>query len=119
MEDLQKEIKNRFRVAMTFLNLEIKDICDTLGFGESKVKNLRTGHQQITPEIALQLEDKYFINASWLIFGKGEMILPSFDIGEKKQKISNEEILKKLEERESFIEELRKETLLLKESLKS
>lgn len=117
MEDLQKEIKNRFRVAMTSLNLEIKDICEALEFGESKVKNLRTGHQQITPEIALQLENKYFINASWLIFGKGEMILPKFDIEEVKEKISNEEILKLLENRESFLEELKKETELIKSSL--
>lgn len=117
MEDLQKEIKNRFRVVMTHLNLEIKDICDALGFGESKVKNLRTGHQQITPEIALQLENKYFINASWLIFGKGEMMLPKFDIDDSKVKISNEEILKLLTDRESFLEEIKKETELIKNSL--
>lgn len=117
MDDLQKEIKNRFRVAMAYLNLEIKDICEALEFGESKVKNLRTGHQQITPEIALQLENKYFINASWLIFGKGEMILPKFDIGEAKEKISNEEILKKLQDRENLIQEMTEETKLLKNAL--
>ena len=119
MENLQREIKVRLRKILDEMDKSIKDVATDMNYSESKIKGLRTGNQFITPEIAIEFENKYFINASWLIFGRGERFIPKFDISEDKQKISNEEILKKLEERESFIEELKKETLLLKESLRS
>lgn len=119
MENLQKEIKQRLRKILDEIDKSIKDVSLDMKYTESKVKGLRSGNQFITPEIAIEFENIYFINASWLIFGRGEKFIPKFDIGEVKEKISNEDILKKLEERESFIEELKKETQFLKDSLNS
>lgn len=117
MENLQREIKVRLRKILDEMDKSIKDVTTDMNYSESKIKGLRTGNQFITPEIAIEFENRYFINASWLIFGRGEKFIPKFDIKEDKEKITNEQILKILQDRESFIEEIKKETELIKSSL--
>lgn len=118
MENLQKDIKQRLRKVLDEMDKSIKDVSIDMDYSESKVKGLRTGNQQITPEIAIEFENIYFINASWLIFGRGEKFIPKFSIDEPKEKISNEQILELLETRESSLEDIKKEIELIKNSLR-
>lgn len=118
MDNLQKEIKQRLRKILDEMDKSIKDVSLDMKYTESKVKGLRSGNQFITPEIAIEFENMYFINASWLIFGRGDKFIPKLNIqSEPQNRISNEEILKKLEERENLIQEIKDETKLLKDAL--
>lgn len=120
MENLQKEIKQRFRKILDEMDKSIKDVSSDMNYSESKVKGLRSGNQFITPEIAIEFENFYYINASWLIFGRGEKFIPKFDIGQsnEKTKLTNKEILEKLEFRDALIDEMKKESELIKSSLR-
>jgi hypothetical protein len=119
MDNLQREIKIRLRKILDELNKDIKTVSKDMKYTESKVKGLRSGNQFITPEIALDFENLYFINASWLIFGRGEKLIPKFNIGQfdEKLKLTNQEILEKLKARDVFLDEIKKENELIKNSL--
>lgn len=44
-----------------------------LGFKWDKIKNIETNLQKLTPEIALDIEDKFSFSFRWLLTGKGSM----------------------------------------------
>lgn len=115
MDTLKNEIKERLKEALRELNLDIKKTAKKLDSTDSRVMNLRGGHQKITPDIALEVEDKLNINATWLIFGRGEMFLPpKMDIKKEEEELnkktmSNEDFIKYLRKRDKDLEEVKKE----------
>jgi len=46
---------------------------ERLGFKWSKIKDIEIGKQKLSPEIALDIEDKFSFSFRWLLTGQGEM----------------------------------------------
>jgi plasmid maintenance system antidote protein VapI len=111
-------IHERLRKALKYKKYTHKEAGILLGFTETKVRDLANDRQKLTPEIALQIEDKLGINPVWLIFGRGDMIEAKMDLGDKKLSNSEkygtedaEEILKQKEKIKAEIMQEVKELL--------
>lgn len=124
MNDENLENKHiRLKTACASLNLKIDDVVKIMGYSASKLKSLRNANQTITPEIAMEFEVKLKINASWLIFGRGEMLITKMNLdsdlvnNEKSLKLSKNEVLKKLEDREKSIDFIKDEIEEMKKTL--
>jgi phage repressor protein C with HTH and peptisase S24 domain len=57
------------------LNLTQSEIGDKLGIPWSRIKDMESGKQKVSPELAELIEDKFSINGWWLLTGKGEMLI--------------------------------------------
>jgi len=50
------------------------DLGDALGFKWHKIKDIETGKQYLSPDIAHEMEEKYRISFKWLLTGEGAML---------------------------------------------
>jgi plasmid maintenance system antidote protein VapI len=82
-------IHNRLKELLKHKRYTQKEFGILLGFSAQQVTDMINGRKTVTPEIALQIEDKLGINPVWLIFGRGEMIEAKMDLGV--EKLSNSE----------------------------
>ena len=64
-----KEARNKLRLSQAELGVPFE-------YAYSKVRDMESGKQKITMEIAAGFEDKFSISSSWLLSGTGEMFLP-------------------------------------------
>ncbi len=117
---MRKDTAKRFKRFTQDVCSKYSEISDKMpNFSEQQIKDMANGNKKITPEIAVEFEEKYFLNATWLIFGRGDMYIPKFDLGieNNTKDMTNEEILETLEKREQNIESIRKEIQELKNKI--
>lgn len=110
----------RLREAFVKCNITTKEAAAQIKYPEQKIRDLKNGKQKITPEIALELENVFKINAVWLIFGRGDIFIPKFDLEKPNATIlSNDEILDTLKKREKEQEVILEELKQLRNDFKN
>ncbi len=117
---MKNDIANRFKFYKQTSNLQYKEIADKFeNITLQQIKDMANGNKNITPELALQLEEKLGINPIWLIFGRGEMIEAKIDLGVnaniEKENFNAKEYLEKQNE---FLIQLQKDNEELHKRLK-
>jgi len=83
-------MNDRFKMIVKTTGLKYIDFAKDMGWGEQKVKFLANGRQNITPDIALELEEKFGIDPCWLIFGRGNMYPPKMSLDDEAIKTDDE-----------------------------
>jgi len=81
----QKELKmilERLKTAMNTKKINIKEFSKIFEVTYAVARAIFDGRKKITPELALEIEEKLNIDAVWLIFGKGDMTTVRMDLGE-------------------------------------
>lgn len=63
----------RVKKVREMMGLTQAEFGSRLGFKWDKIKNIETNLQKLTPEIALDIEDKFSFSFRWLLTGKGSM----------------------------------------------
>ena len=66
----------RIKEVREMLGLTQAAFGERLGFKWSKIKDIETGKQKLTPEIAIDIEKKFSIDFKWLLIGEGKMMKP-------------------------------------------
>lgn len=92
--------KERLKKLRSHFNLTQKELGESVGTTQNKIKDIETDRQNLPIELAQKVKEVYNISFEWLLTGEGEMILNSnFDchkhyIEQLKQKfnLNNEEI---------------------------
>jgi phage repressor protein C with HTH and peptisase S24 domain len=74
-----------FKEFKKYHNISQQDLADRLKISKSTIRNIEAGNQKIPLELAEKIEQEYNVNARWLLFGKGEMLLDQ-KINEKDNK---------------------------------
>jgi transcriptional regulator with XRE-family HTH domain len=63
----------RIKKVREILGLTQEAFGERLGFKQAKIKDIETGKQKVTPEIALDIERKFHYSFRWLLTGEGDM----------------------------------------------
>lgn len=64
---------NRFKIVRELLGLTQAEFGEKLGFKLNKIRDIEIGKQKISPEIAIDIENKFSIAFKWLLTGMGSM----------------------------------------------
>lgn len=64
---------NRLKQVREIMGLTQAAFGERLGFKWTKIKDIEIGKQKLTPEIALDIEDKFSFSFRWLLTGQGDM----------------------------------------------
>lgn len=62
----------RFKEIRTERRFSVTQFAKILGLTQPKVSDIEAGRQRVTPEIAKKIEDIFYINIRWLLFGEGK-----------------------------------------------
>jgi len=68
---------NRLKEIRKLLKLTQSELGEKLGIPWSRIKDMESGKQKISPEFASSIEEIFSISGWWLLTGKGEMLIPS------------------------------------------
>ena len=106
---MNDKITERYNEALTKLKIKNKDICEKFTYTPTKASDIKTGKNKITPEFALELEDKFGINPCWLFFGKGSIKSSAgFDLSsDAKEPMSVEALYEKVQELSNSVEDMK------------
>jgi transcriptional regulator with XRE-family HTH domain len=65
----------RLKQARESIGLSQADLGEPLNFAYSKIRDLESGKQKVTMEIAAGLEEKFSISSNWIVTGEGDMFV--------------------------------------------
>jgi transcriptional regulator with XRE-family HTH domain len=80
---------SRLKQVRQDLGLTQKDFAEKLGFKWYKIKDMESGKQNITYDIAKLIEKIFSINHDWLLTGEGEMYVKNNSLTTTENKIEN------------------------------
>lgn len=92
-----------------FVYTQVKDYVEFSELMEcsvQKIKNLGSGKQKVTIDLALELEKKFNLNPCWLVFNQGEMYHPSMKLGV--DEMSEDETQAQIQKIKKDIEDMKK-----------
>jgi DNA-binding XRE family transcriptional regulator len=100
----------RFKEFMLRHDINNDDVAQKMSWNKQKVTDLKGGKVKISPQLALEFEEKFKLNPCWLFFGRGSMIIEDVGLdltGTEKKEMTIDELYTKVEELTNIVSDIK------------